>query len=383
MKQAIWGSLATAAVMVTALGVAPSQATLPGEGDEVPRSRVSQQELGSNEVVEAEPASKLGSSQESTHGGSSTADLGSLSVGSSSEVSKVGEYQSQEEADSAESTIVMIFPHTVGERQAATLRVRSIPVFTFLGSVSAAEVSVSPKTYVLAGVQTSEAETGIKLPTPPSESTATKATDPTESSDSANLLDPVQQASAIATRINQLYQEGVNAESIIARWNAEQEQYIIYANDTPLISMGTDVILPDTTQNPAEDVLQATNRLRRLLGGAAPLTEIEGQPRQVAQARTSGNLRGMASWYGPGFHGNRSASGEVFNQNAMTAAHRSLPFGTQVRVTNLNTGQSVVVRINDRGPFSRGRVIDLSAAAARAIGLISSGIAPVTLEVLQ
>ena len=91
---------------------------------------------------------------------------------------------------------------------------------------------------------------------------------------------------------------------------------------------------------------------------------------------------GMASWYGPGFHGNLTANGEWFNQYAMTAAHRSLPFGTMVRVTNLNNGRSVVVRINDRGPFTRGRVIDLSTAAAEAIGLINSGVAPVDIQVL-
>ncbi|MBW4482702.1 MAG: septal ring lytic transglycosylase RlpA family protein [Tildeniella torsiva UHER 1998/13D] len=91
----------------------------------------------------------------------------------------------------------------------------------------------------------------------------------------------------------------------------------------------------------------------------------------------------MASWYGPGFHGRRSASGEVFNQNDLTAAHRTLPFGTRVRVTNLSTGQSVVVRINDRGPFGHGRVIDLSAAAAGNIGIRASGVGRVQLEVLS
>ena len=90
----------------------------------------------------------------------------------------------------------------------------------------------------------------------------------------------------------------------------------------------------------------------------------------------------MASWYGPGFHGRRTANGEVYNQNALTAAHRSLPFGTKVRVTNVNTGSSVIVRINDRGPFSGGRVIDLSAAAARVIGMLRSGVAPVRIEIL-
>ena len=91
---------------------------------------------------------------------------------------------------------------------------------------------------------------------------------------------------------------------------------------------------------------------------------------------------GKASWYGPGFHGRRTANGEVFNSNELTAAHRSLPFGTKVRVTNMNNGRSVVVRINDRGPFAGGRIIDLSAGAARSINMINSGVAPVRIEVL-
>ena len=91
---------------------------------------------------------------------------------------------------------------------------------------------------------------------------------------------------------------------------------------------------------------------------------------------------GKASWYGPGFHGRLTANGERYNQNALTAAHPSLRFGTKVQVTNLNNGRSVVVRINDRGPYSGGRVIDLSAAAARSLNMISSGVAPVQLTIL-
>lgn len=91
---------------------------------------------------------------------------------------------------------------------------------------------------------------------------------------------------------------------------------------------------------------------------------------------------GMASWYGPGFHGRLTANGEVYNQEALTAAHPSLEFGTQVQVTNLNNGRSVVVTINDRGPYAGGRVIDLSAAAARTLNMISSGVAPVELTIL-
>src|ERR671938_1045916 len=87
------------------------------------------------------------------------------------------------------------------------------------------------------------------------------------------------------------------------------------------------------------------------------------------EAEAAGVQRGAASWYGPGFHGRRTASGESFNANALTAAHRSLPFGTRVRVVNQRTGRSVVVRINDRGPYVGGRVIDLARGAARQIGM--------------
>lgn len=95
---------------------------------------------------------------------------------------------------------------------------------------------------------------------------------------------------------------------------------------------------------------------------------------------TSGSSAGsgMASWYGGKFHGRKTASGERYNQNAMTAAHKTLPFGTRVRVSRGN--RSVVVRINDRGPFIKGRVIDLSRAAAAQLGV--SGVAPVKLTVL-
>ncbi len=92
---------------------------------------------------------------------------------------------------------------------------------------------------------------------------------------------------------------------------------------------------------------------------------------------------GMASWYGRDFHGRYTASGEVFDERQYTAAHKTLPFGSVVRVTNLDNGLSVIVRINDRGPFVHNRVVDLSTEAAKAIGLVSTGIAPVRLEVVH
>lgn len=93
--------------------------------------------------------------------------------------------------------------------------------------------------------------------------------------------------------------------------------------------------------------------------------------------------KGQASWYGPGFYGNRTANGEVLRRGTLTAAHRTLPFGTRVRVTNLWNGRTAVVRINDRGPFHGSRVIDLAQGAASELGVASSGVADVRLEVLR
>ena len=92
---------------------------------------------------------------------------------------------------------------------------------------------------------------------------------------------------------------------------------------------------------------------------------------------------GIASWYGVPYHGQRSASGEIYDQEKLTAAHRTLPFGTKVRVRRLDTDESIVVRINDRGPFVKSRIIDLSRAAAARLGMMGSGVAPVTLEVVE
>lgn len=105
---------------------------------------------------------------------------------------------------------------------------------------------------------------------------------------------------------------------------------------------------------------------------------------EIAKKRSGRNCAarsGGASWYGPGFHGRTTANGERFNQNSLTAAHKTLKFGTRVRVTY--RGKSVVVRINDAGPYAGGRVIDLSKAAAAKIGLIGAGHGHVQLEVIS
>jgi rare lipoprotein A (peptidoglycan hydrolase) len=107
-------------------------------------------------------------------------------------------------------------------------------------------------------------------------------------------------------------------------------------------------------------------------------TFLEGENQQISHYQQ----KGIASWYGPGFAGHRTASGERFNPAHHTLAHRTLKLGTLVRVTNLRNNQSVIARVTDRGPFRRGRIADLSASAASAIGLKSSGTAPVLIVAL-
>lgn len=106
------------------------------------------------------------------------------------------------------------------------------------------------------------------------------------------------------------------------------------------------------------------------------LTSCASLPRGAHEA-------GLASWYGKAFHGRRSANGSKFNMNSLTAAHPDLAFGTMVKVVNEKNGRSVVVKITDRGPFSGGRIIDLSKEAARRLGFISAGVAPVVLYLVR
>ncbi|MCG6861291.1 MAG: septal ring lytic transglycosylase RlpA family protein [Chromatiaceae bacterium] len=102
-----------------------------------------------------------------------------------------------------------------------------------------------------------------------------------------------------------------------------------------------------------------------------------------ARVKTGQTQKGLASYYHDSLNGNRTASGEIYNKRMRTAAHKSLPLGTKVRVTKLSTGKSIVVKINDRGPFVKGRIIDLSRRAARDLGIIKRGVAKVKVEVLS
>ena len=106
-------------------------------------------------------------------------------------------------------------------------------------------------------------------------------------------------------------------------------------------------------------------------------------PKPSAVKERVGTTVGLASYYGHKFHGRRTASGERFNMNALTAAHPRLAFGTKVRVTNLKNNRTVQVRINDRGPFVKGRIVDLSYAAAKKIGMLSDGVVRVRITIVK
>jgi rare lipoprotein A len=116
--------------------------------------------------------------------------------------------------------------------------------------------------------------------------------------------------------------------------------------------------------------------------GNPPFYEVDGRRYVVLPSAAGYVEEGVASWYGPDFHGGRTATGETYDMHAMTGAHPTLPLPTWVRVTNLENGRSVVVRLNDRGPFARGRIIDLSRAAAEALDMVRAGTARVEVRSL-
>lgn len=375
MSQKLWSGFTAATLLITTLGVAPlSYADQPRSEDSTSDAQVPNEERPANQVASnASPPAPEPASQ-------------------SDEAVKVGEYQSEEQAE-PDDAITEIFPHEVEGRQAATLYVRNIPVLTFLGSdasastenssISASENSGEDEVKVASIQNHSQENYTTQVAT--AQPTRGVAGNTAGTENAENSSDPVWQATAIAARLNQMYRDNVDAESITAVWEPEQQSYLVQVGEDELVAINPTTVLPNSTRDLGEDALQVTNLLRRLLGNAPPLQSVSGEPQgstQISLGPLQFSVSGWASWYGPGFDGNYSASGEIFNQHALTAAHRTLPFGTQVRVTNMDNGLSVVVRINDRGPFHGDRVIDLSTAAAEAIGLVQSGVAPVNVEVL-
>lgn len=170
----------------------------------------------------------------------------------------------------------------------------------------------------------------------------------------------------------------------IAAWSAKPNEKLIpkpsardaTALESPVLPIHQ---LADATPSLEADISRHLKRLHQLMN-----REISPRTDAISTPETGHFLtQGWASWYGPGFEGEQTASGEIYDQNDMTAAHKSLPFGTLVRVTNLENGLSAVVRINDRGPYIEDREIDLSEAAAQILGTVQSGVAPVRLERLN
>jgi len=150
----------------------------------------------------------------------------------------------------------------------------------------------------------------------------------------------------------------------------------------PIVSTVNTTSVSGTTQTPSLPVSPGFAVTAPDAPSSEPLVESARQfPRPALLAGESAReyQRGGASWYGPGFHGRRTASGERYDMNAMTAAHRTLPFGTWVRVHSLVNGREVDVRITDRGPFIRSRVIDVSRSAAEALGMLGLGFKEVVL----
>ncbi len=319
---------------------------------------------------------------------------------------KVGETRSQSLTKTKDYAIASIHTHKLNGKNAATVYVRGIPVVTYIESEESSKLSSENVQSDSSSLSKPKSETkgetkknseSVKLP-----STSVNNLQPSNLNNSAkssddsseNLLssaNPVERATAAAALINQLNRDGIDANKIIPAW--KDGNYVINLGDRAALKFDQQAVFPDSLQNQTQDVLESANLLRRLLGGASPITEVSNSPNSkllskstfnpALSSRIVGVMSGMASWYGPGFDGNYSASGEVFKSSELTAAHLSLPFGTLVRVVNMDNGQSVVVRINDRGPYAHGRVIDISTAAANVIGLISSGVAPVRLEVLS
>ena len=134
-------------------------------------------------------------------------------------------------------------------------------------------------------------------------------------------------------------------------------------------------------------LLASCNPTQRFAEREPRSTENRTQTSQIPTEQNSGKilltLEGTASYYAHDFHGKQTSSGEIYDMHAMTAAHRTFPFGTKIRVTNLENKKVVIVRVNDRGPFKEGRIIDLSMGAAKKIDLVLNGTARVRLDVIE
>lgn len=188
------------------------------------------------------------------------------------------------------------------------------------------------------------------------------------------------QAQIIAQALNKAHAAGRLRPDMITP-GRRNGRYVILAGRDTLVTID-DKTAAQAGTRPAMLALRWMDNLRTAMGGQPFATTASRGGMFAGGALAAGrSVTGHASWYGPGFHGRRAASGERFDQNMMTAAHKTLPFGTILLVTNTGNNRSCLVRINDRGPYVAGRMIDLSAAAARSIGV--GGVATVRIDVLK
>jgi rare lipoprotein A len=381
----------TASLLITTLGVLPSYANSTDP--------VNQGADTSSKPVNSNAAPSDGKAAEKTPIADNLARVNQPTT----EAVKIGEQKSEpvpsRGAVPSSPVIAKVQIHMLAGRKSAILYVRNLPILTFTGSATADSGTV--KVGVQNKPNTDQPDFRDKSigsnssPENPSihsllnfsksfaESDSDSLTTATLDVDSVSV-DPVWRATVLAARINHLFRTGLDAKTISLRWDNQQksgtgDRLLLQAGQMTIAVLDRSTASPDSSRNLEQDALQATNRLRRLLGNAEPLQTVAGRPIWGTQNLALGSIQarfvGYASWYGPGLHGNYAASGERFNQYAMT-------FGTRVMVTNLDNGQSVVVRINDRGPFHGNRIIDLSTASAQVIGVVQSGVARVRLEVM-
>ncbi len=329
-----WRTLFLALIAISPLAVVPTDVTVKADPDIQPAKPV---------VIPSAPSPKAGL--------------------------KIGETRSQSLVRPQADVIAKIHPHLIGDKSAATVYVRNIPVLTFVDS-SRTESNPASKP----DQKNPTVKVASKLPSKD-----------VSLSGLYSSINPIERAITTAALFNQFSREGFDANNIVPIW--QSGSYSLKFGDKMVLKLDGSMVVPNSGADKAKNAIEAANLLRRLIGNSAPVNSVVGAPPKpvtpVAVLVVSQVFSGMASWYGPGFHGGVTANGERFDQYTLTAAHPSLPFGTPVRVTNTDNGRSVIVRINDRGPYVGGRVIDLSQGAAQVIGLVSSGVAPVRLEVIR
>ncbi len=187
-------------------------------------------------------------------------------------------------------------------------------------------------------------------------------------------------AQKIATKLRTLIQSGQLQAAHLSPFVGQN--FVGVSHDQDLLFVVDEALQPHPEVPAAVTAVQWVNNLRTALN-EAPMSLGDIQMALTGLTETSTTLYGMASWYGPHFHGRQTANGEIFDENALTAAHKTLPFNTQLKVTNRMNGQSVVVRINDRGPYIGQRSLDLSKAAAHCLGSTQDGVVPYEAVILE